>query len=86
MDIEKRPMTVGIIGAGAIAYGAAAFLENAGHRAILWSPSGERTKRLAAGEKLVATGAVEGAFSPGVAASAKVLVDAADVLMIALPG
>jgi len=76
---------VGIAGAGAIAFGAAVYLEQAGHTAILWSPSGERTKRIAAGEPLTATGAVEGRFHPGVAASAADLAGAADVLLVALP-
>jgi opine dehydrogenase len=78
-------MKVGIAGAGAIAYGAAAFLEQAGHRATLWSPSGARTKRLAAGEPLVATGAVEGRFRPGVANSAAALAEGAEVILVALP-
>lgn len=79
-------LTVGIAGAGAIAYGAAAFLEQAGHRAILWSPSGQRTGRLAAGEALVASGAVEGRFHPGIAGSAAELAQDAEVILIALPG
>ena len=79
-------LKVGIAGAGAIAFGAAAFLEKAGHKAVLWSPSGERTKRLAADEPLKATGAVEGTFHPGVAHSAEELAQAADVILVALPG
>ncbi|WP_163270948.1 NAD/NADP octopine/nopaline dehydrogenase family protein [Chelativorans alearense] len=79
-------MRVGIAGAGAIAFGIAAFLEQSGHRPVLWSPSGARTKRLAAGEPLVATGAVEGSFHPGVARSAEELVSGADVILIVLPG
>lgn len=86
MGMKDKGVTVGIIGAGAIAFGAAAFLENAGHKPILWSPSGEGTKRLAAGEKLVAKGAIEGTFQPGVASSATDLAERSDVLMIALPG
>ena len=85
MDVNDKGVAVGIAGAGAIAFGAAAFLESAGHRPILWSPSGEGTKRLAAGEKLVAKGAVEGTFQPGVASSAKDLAERSDILMIALP-
>lgn len=79
-------LKVGIAGAGAIAFGTAAFLEAAGHRPMLWSPSGARTRRLAAGEPLTATGAVEGAFRPDVAESAEALVQAADVLLVAVPG
>lgn len=78
-------MKVGIVGAGAIAFGMAAFLEQAGHAATLWSPSGERTKALAAGEPLVAAGAIEGTFKPAIAASAEALVAGADVILIALP-
>jgi len=78
-------MKVGIVGAGAIAFGMAAFLEQAGHAATLWSPSGERTKALAAGEPLTAAGAIEGSFKPAVATSAEALVAGADVVLIALP-
>lgn len=78
-------MRVGILGAGAVAYGTAAFLEAAGHQAVLWSPSGERTKALAAGEPLVAGGAVEGQFRPVVAASVAAAVEAAEIVLVALP-
>ena len=79
-------MRVGIVGAGSIAFGTAAFLEQQGHKAVLWSPSGERTKALAKGEPLIATGAVEGAFHPVVAASARDVVQGSDAVLIALPG
>jgi len=78
-------MKVGIVGAGAIAFAMAAFLEQAGHAASLWSPSGARTKALAAGEKLVAAGAIEGTFKPRIATSAADVVSGADVILIALP-
>ena len=45
-------MRVSILGAGAIAYGTAALLADAGHEAWLWSPSGKRTIDLAAGHPL----------------------------------
>ena len=86
MNMQKDQLTVGIAGAGAIAFGAAAYLEQAGHRPVLWSPSGKRTERLAAGEPLTATGAVEGTFHPGVASDAADLVESADVVLVALPG
>ena len=66
-------MQVGIVGAGSIAFGMAAFLEQQGHNATLWSPSGERTKALAKGEALVAQGAVEGTFHPSAAPAQKPL-------------
>ena len=78
-------MRVGIVGAGSIAFGTAAFLEQQGHKAILWSPSGERTKALAAGEALTAQGAIEGTFHPSVAPNAGALVGDAEALVIALP-
>ncbi|WP_422009369.1 NAD/NADP octopine/nopaline dehydrogenase family protein [Reyranella sp.] len=78
-------MKVGIVGAGSIAFGMAAFLECEGHKATLWSPSGERTKALAAVEPLVAAGAIEGSLKPAVATSAETLVADAEVLLIALP-
>ncbi|GAB5374853.1 MAG: NAD/NADP-dependent octopine/nopaline dehydrogenase family protein [Acuticoccus sp.] len=77
--------TVGIAGAGSIAFGVAAFLEDAGMAAMLWSPSGKGTAALAAGTPLTATKAVEGTFNPAVAASAQELAAAADIIVIALP-
>jgi opine dehydrogenase len=76
---------VGIIGAGAVAYGSAAFLTEAGHEARLWSPSGERTRELAAGAPLVSEGVVAGSFHPVVAGSCAAALDGADVALVALP-
>lgn len=78
-------MKVGIVGAGSIAFGMAAFLEQQGHAATLWSPSGERTRALSAGEPLVAAGAIEGTFRPAIVASAEELVAGVEVVLIALP-
>lgn len=79
-------MRVSILGAGAIAFGTAAYLARAGHDPMLWSPSGRRTRDLAGGARLVACNAVEGEFSPRVAASCAEAVAQADVVMLALPG
>ncbi|ESY64121.1 NAD/NADP octopine/nopaline dehydrogenase family protein [Mesorhizobium sp. M0051] len=78
-------MRVSILGAGAIAYGLAACLAEAGHDPMLWSPSGERTKALATGELLKATGAVEATVSARIAKDCKEAIAAADVVMVALP-
>lgn len=78
-------MRVAIAGAGGIAFAAAAFLIDNGHRPVLWSPSGRRTRDLAAGEALTATGAVAGTYRPEVASSAAELVAGADAVLIALP-
>ena len=78
-------MRIAILGAGAIAYGAAAYLIKRGHEPILWSPSGERTRELAGGEPLVATGALEGEFRPRVASSCADAVSGADAIFVALP-
>ncbi|HIC79495.1 MAG TPA: NAD/NADP octopine/nopaline dehydrogenase [Kiloniellaceae bacterium] len=86
MAEAPQSLSVGIAGAGAIAFGAAALLEHSGHKAALWSPSGARTERLAAGEPLAASGAVEGAFHPRVATSAADLAEKAEIILIALPG
>jgi ABC-type amino acid transport system permease subunit len=79
-------MRVSILGAGAIAYGTAAYLAQAGHDPMLWSPSGQRTAALAAGEPLVATNAIEGRFAPRIAASCAEAVTQADAVLVALPG
>lgn len=77
---------VGIAGAGSVAFGTAAFLEHSGQKAMLWSPSGKGTTALAAGAPLTAKGALEGSFSPGIAASAEELVAKSEVIFLALPG
>lgn len=82
---EASVLKVGIAGAGSIAFGNAVLLEQAGHRVMLWSPSGERTAELATGASLLAEGAIEGAFHPAVAESALELATWADVLLLALP-
>ncbi len=78
-------MRTGIVGAGSIAFGTAALVEQQGHEVTLWSPSGERTRALASGEALVAEGAIQGTFHPAVATSAAELVAGAEALVIALP-
>lgn len=78
-------MRIAILGAGAIAFGMAAFLGKAGHQPVLWSPSGARTRRLAAGASLTATGAVEFSGPVAVAETCGEAVDGADAVVIALP-
>lgn len=77
-------MRVGIAGAGAIAMGYAALLLSRGHVASLWSPSGQRTADLFAGEPLKVSGAIEGEFRPEVCLSANELA-LADAIVLALP-
>ncbi|KLU21913.1 NAD/NADP octopine/nopaline dehydrogenase [Caballeronia mineralivorans PML1(12)] len=79
-------MRVSILGAGAIAYGTAAYLAQAGHDPMLWSPSGKRTRELAAGQPLTAIGAISGSFALRVASSCAEAIGDADVVMFALPG
>jgi opine dehydrogenase len=79
-------MRVSILGAGAIAYGAAAYLAQAGHDPMLWSPSGKRTAALAAGQPMIATNAIDGTFTPRIAASCADAIANADAVMVALPG
>ncbi|MER9056767.1 NAD/NADP octopine/nopaline dehydrogenase family protein [Mesorhizobium sp. M0910] len=78
-------MRVSILGAGAIAYGLAAYLAEAGHDPMLWSPSGERTKALAAGGLLKATGAIKATTKVRIAKDCKDAIADADVVIIALP-
>jgi opine dehydrogenase len=79
-------MRVSILGAGAIAYGAAAYLAQAGHDPMLWSPSGKRTAALAAGKPLIATNAIDGTFTPRIGSSCADAIQNADAVMVALPG
>ncbi|MFD2054324.1 NAD/NADP octopine/nopaline dehydrogenase family protein [Mesorhizobium calcicola] len=78
-------MRVSILGAGAIAYGLAAYLAESGHLPTLWSPSGQRTRALAAGELLKATGDIEATVPVRIAKDCKDAVANADVVVIALP-
>ena len=80
----SAPVRIGIAGAGAIAFGTAALLNQRGHVPMIWSPSGAGTQPLEA-ESLLAQGAVETEFDPRVAHSARELADDNDVLVIALP-
>jgi opine dehydrogenase len=82
---DPAMLKVGIAGAGAVAFANAVFLENAGHRVMLWSPSGERTVELSAGAPLVASGEIDGIFHPEIAGGAEELVAFADVILLALP-
>ena len=77
-------MRVGILGAGGVALGTAAYLETKGVDVALWSPSGRGTAGLA-DAPLTATGVIEGAFRPKVAGSAAEATDGADVVLVALP-
>lgn len=84
--MKQNRTQVAILGAGAIAYGTAALLCREGHDVTLWSPSGERTQAIAAGEPLYVTGAITAQFHPRVADScAKVLANA-EVVVVAVPG
>lgn len=78
-------MRVAILGAGAIALGSAAFLLQAGHEAVLWSPSGAGTRDMARGVPLTASGRIEGTFSPRIAQSCEEALDGREVVLIALP-
>lgn len=79
-------MRVGILGAGGIAFGAAAYLHLKGHEPVLWSPSGRSTAELAAGAALKASGSVELSFHPRIASSAEEVITGSDVVMLAMPG
>jgi opine dehydrogenase len=79
-------MRVSILGAGGAAYGAAAQLFVSGHDPMLWSPSGQSTRELAAGAALRAGPAIEASFHPRIAASAEEAVTNADVVMLVMPG
>lgn len=79
-------MRVGILGAGGIAFGAAAYLHLNGHDPILWSPSGRGTAELASGAPLKASAALDLSFHPEIASSAEEVIAGSDVAMLAMPG
>lgn len=77
---------VGLAGAGSVAFGTACVLHDNGHRPMLWSPSGNRTKDLATGQALIASKTMEGEFHPAVAANPAQLAADNDILMLVVPG
>lgn len=81
----SEQISIGIAGAGPIAFSTAAILHDRDHVPMLWSPSGKGTKVLESAP-LHAIGGVEAEFAPKVAQSPQQLVEENDVLMIAVPG
>ena len=78
-------MRVSILGAGAIAYGVAAYLAKHGHDPMLWSPSGERARALADGTPLTATGAFDFSGKVRVARDCAEAIGEAEVVIVAMP-
>lgn len=78
-------MRIAILGAGSIAFGMAAFLGQAGHTPVMWSPSGAGIKVFASGTPLTATGAFSFSGTIETSASCGEAVSGADAVLIALP-
>ena len=81
---EDTPMRVAIMGAGAAAFAATAFLAENGHECA-WSPSGKSTEALPPAPSLISEGKIAGEFRPNVAPSCEAAVIGADAVLIALP-
>jgi opine dehydrogenase len=77
-------MKIAILGAGAIGFASAAMLSSYGHTPVLWSPSGQRTAKLAQGMTLKASGALTGEWQVATAATMAHAVDGADVVLLAI--
>lgn len=77
-------MKVAILGTGGIGLGYAAFLHEAGHTPILWSPSGAGVKPFAEGADLIASGAIFARFQPQTATDAAFVADA-DAVIVTVP-
>jgi opine dehydrogenase len=75
---------VGIAGTGAIALASAAWLRQAGHGVMLWSPGGQGAEALRT-QPLGASGVQPGTVTVEVADDAAQLCRASDVLLLALP-
>jgi opine dehydrogenase len=78
-------MRIGILGAGSVAFGTAAFLAQSGHEPVIWSPSGKGAAALAKGGMLTARNAVTGVFPVAVAATPEAALADARAVLIALP-
>ncbi|MGV8938277.1 MAG: NAD/NADP octopine/nopaline dehydrogenase family protein [Allorhizobium sp.] len=77
-------MRIGILGAGSIAFGMAAFLARAGHEPVLWSPSGAHGRELQ-NAPLTATGSIEFSGKVAVAGDCSQAVAGTDAVILALP-
>ena len=66
-SVDESSCRVGLAGAGSVAFGTAALLCSNGHRPMLWSPSGARTRQLASGQRLTSSGSLEGSWQVPVA-------------------
>lgn len=78
-------MRIGILGAGSVAFGTAAFLAQSDHEPVIWSPSGKGAAALAQGGTLTARNAVVGDFAVSVADAPEAAIAGADVVLVALP-
>lgn len=76
-------MRVAILGAGGVALATAAMLDQAGHQAVVWSPSGASIGELATSD-LVTTGVIEHRLRVAFAPTAAEAVKGADVIIVAL--
>lgn len=80
-------MKVAILGAGNIGFAAAAWLSDAGHRPILWSPVAQDLAPLQANDnRLSFTGVISGECRPDVTTDIAYAVNNADVIFICVPG
>ncbi len=77
-------MRVAIIGSGGIARGYAAFLAQAGHEPVLWSPSGAALRDFAGNAPLEVSGRVEGSLPLRVAADCAEAVAGAQAVIVAV--
>lgn len=78
-------MRIGIVGCGGIALGYAAMLTGQGHDTVLWSPSG-RSAADFRGSEIEVSGVMQRRFRPVLACDAQVLIEHAEVVIIAVPG
>jgi opine dehydrogenase len=84
IETAGKRYRVGIAGTGAIALASAAWLRQAGHHVMLWSPGGHGADALRT-QPLEAIGAQPCSVTVDVADDAAQLCRASDVLLLALP-
>jgi opine dehydrogenase len=77
---------VGIVGAGAVAYGTASLLSSLNHDAMLWSPSSSSSSTDSNSRTLQSTGAISHTFTVRTTTSPRELISSNDgILLLALP-
>ena len=82
--MTERPLSLTVLGAGPVGTASAALAASRGHHVTLWSPRGGGTRFI--GASLAVHGLLEGNFPVRIAADIGRAVEAADAVLLMVPG